>query len=103
VFILKALPQFDAWLTNVPQEIRGRITARLERLSLGLFGDVEPVGAGVSELRIHAGQGWRVYFVQRGSVLIVLLAGGAKGTQKRDIQRAKLLAALLDDNDVELP
>lgn len=57
---------------------------------------MEPVGDGVSELRIHVGAGWRVYFAQRGGQLVVLLAGGSKRTQKSDIKRAKALAALLD-------
>ena len=69
---------------------------RIKRLALGLMGDVSPVGDGVSELRIHVGAGWRVYFVQHVVQLIVLLAGGSRRTQKADIKRAKLLASRLD-------
>ncbi len=97
MFVLKPLPQFSAWLDSLPDvTVRSVVVARLKRLELGLKGDVEPVGEGVSELRIHLGAAWRVYFTQRGTQLIVLLAGGSKRTQKRDIKRAKALAVLLD-------
>ena len=76
--------------------MRGVVVARTKRLALGLMGDVAPVGEGVSELRIHVGAGWRVYFVRRGGALIVLLAGGSKRTQKSDIKCAKILASRLD-------
>ena len=94
---IKPLPGFTAWLDALTDEpVRAVIAARIKRLALGLMGDVEPVGEGVSELRIHFGAGWRVYFVQRGKEVIVLLAGGSKRTQKADIKRAKALASRLD-------
>lgn len=97
MFSVRRLPEFTAWLDSLADAtVRGIIVARIKRLERGLMGDVEPVGAGVSELRIHVGAGWRVYFTQCGAQLIVLLAGGSKRTQKRDIKRAKALAALLD-------
>ena len=68
------------------------VEARIRRLSLGNFGDVRPVGEGVSEMRIDYGPGYRVYFVQRGAALVVLLAGGDKRTQDRDIAIARALA-----------
>lgn len=97
MFSLKSLPQFSAWLDALPDTtVRSVVVARLKRLELGLMGDVEPVDEGISELRIHFGAGWRVYFAQRGTQVIVLLAGGSKRTQKRNIKHAKTLAALLD-------
>jgi putative addiction module killer protein len=69
-----------------------RIEVRIRRLQLGNFGDVRPLGAGVSELRIDYGPGYRVYFTQRASTLVVLLAGGDKRSQARDIQAALALA-----------
>ena len=97
MFSIKPLPQFTSWLDGLSDvTVRSVVVARIKRLEQGLMGDVEPVGEGVSELRIHIGAGWRVYFTRRGAQLIVLLAGGSKRTQKRDIRRAKALAALLD-------
>ena len=86
---VRPLPEFTEWLDALSDaSVRGVIAARIKRRERGLMGDVEPVGNGVSELRI--------YFAQRGVQLIVLLAGGSKRTQKADIKRAKALAALLD-------
>lgn len=96
MFLIKPLPSFTAWLDGLTDSaVRGVIAARIKRLERGLIGDAEPVGEGVSELRIHVGAGWRVYFTQRGPVIIVLLVGGSKKTQKTDIKRAKTLAASL--------
>ncbi len=69
-----------------------RIAVRIDRMELGNFGDVQPVGEGVSEARIHYGPGYRLYFVRRVEIVIVLLCGGDKSTQARDIERAKQLA-----------
>jgi len=77
------------------RQAKARIDIRIRRLSLGNLGDVKPVGEGVSELRIDHGPGYRVYFVQQGAVLIVLLAGGDKSSQDKDIRLAKALAKQL--------
>ena len=97
MFSIRPLPEFTAWLDDLADKpVRGMIAARIKRLALGLMGDVEPVGEGVLELRIHFGAGWRVYFTQRGKDVIVLLFGGSKRTQKADIRRAKALASRID-------
>ena len=84
---------FARWLAGLrDRRARMRITARIRRLSLGNFGDVKPVGGGISEMRVDYGPGYRVYFVQRGETLVILLAGGDKSTQGRDIARARELA-----------
>ena len=84
---------FGRWLAALgDSRARMRINARIRRLSLGNPGDVKPVGEGVSEMRIDYGPGYRVYFVQRGTALVVLLAGGDKRTQERDIATARALA-----------
>jgi putative addiction module killer protein len=84
---------FAKWLDQL-RDIRGRarVQARIERLALGNAGDVKPVGEGVSEMRIHFGPGYRVYFKQQGQSLVILLAGGDKGSQARDIKTALRLA-----------
>jgi putative addiction module killer protein len=85
---------FDAWMKGLADHrARARIEARIRRLSLGNPGDVKPVGSGVSELRIDYGPGYRVYYLQRGRVLVVLLCGGDKRTQDADIRRAQAIAA----------
>ena len=97
MYSIRPLPEFTTWLDGITDaSIRGLVVARIKRLERGLMGDVEPVGGGVSELRIHVGAGWRLYFTQRGPRVIVLLAGGSKRTQKSDIKRARDLATLLD-------
>jgi putative addiction module killer protein len=95
---VRQTPEFRKWLLGLPdRQAAARITGRVARLEMGLFGDVKPVGGGVSELRIAYGPGYRLYFVRRGPVLVILLCGGDKGTQRRDIEKAKTLAAELED------
>jgi putative addiction module killer protein len=77
------------------RQASARITARIDRLAAGNPGDVKPIGDGLSELRVDHGPGYRVYYKQQGQVLIVLLCGGDKGSQKRDIAKAKELAERL--------
>ena len=86
-------PEFDAWLRGL-RDVRGRavIARRIDRLASGHKGDAKAVGDGVQELRIDHGPGYRVYFVRRGERVIVLLCGGDKGSQARDIERAQRLA-----------
>ena len=85
---------FREWFDHVDDDrARERIAQRIVRLQSGLMGDVRRVGGGVSELRVDYGPGYRVYFIQRGRMLIILLCGGDKRTQRRDIARARELAA----------
>jgi putative addiction module killer protein len=84
---------FSNWLRKLrDHQARARIQIRIRRLSLGNFGDVKPVGEGVSELRVDSGPGYRVYLQQQGNLLVLLLAGGSKKTQQADIAKAKKLA-----------
>ena len=87
---------YAQWFARLlDRQARARINARIRRLSLGNPGDVKPVGENISELRIDHGPGYRIYFVQHGQILIILLAGGDKRTQERDIKKAKELAQKL--------
>ena len=95
---VRQTPEFRNWLMALrDKQAAARIQIRLDRLTLGLLGDVKPVGAGLSELRVDYGPGYRVYFVQHGKVLIIVLCGGDKRTQEADINRAKALAKELGD------
>jgi putative addiction module killer protein len=89
---------FDSWFSALrDKQAARRIQIRIDRLSLGNPGDVEPVGSGASEMRIDYGPGYRVYFVARGKLLIILLCGGDKRTQAKDIKQALEMAAELED------
>lgn len=91
---LRQTETFRKWWTKLrDQRARALVAARLDRLAYGLTGDVQPVGEGISELRIHYGPGYRVYYQQRGTTILVLLCGGDKGSQAEDIKTAKRLAA----------
>jgi len=90
---IKQTEVFETWLDDLRDRRAIRlIAARLERLTHGHFGDAKPVGGGISELRIHYGAGYRIYFQQRGKEIVLLLCGGDKNTQARDIQRARAIA-----------
>ncbi len=88
---------FREWLTKLrDRRAAAKIALRLERVAFGNLGDVKPVGGGVSELRVDYGPGYRVYIAQRGRTLVVVLCGGDKATQDRDIERAKEIARDLE-------
>lgn len=90
---IRKTEHFANWLDSLRDiQAKARVLVRIERLASGNSGDVKPVGEGVSEMRINYGPGYRVYFIQRGSELIILLAGGDKSSQSRDIKAAVRLA-----------
>lgn len=90
---LKQTSAFSAWLSSLrDKRVKTIIAARLLRLANGLPGDVQSVGEGISELRIHYGPGYRLYYQKHGKTIILLLCGGSKNTQHKDIVLAKLLA-----------
>ena len=96
MFEIRETPQFSKWLGRLrDQRAEKRIVMRIRRLSLGLPGDVRALGSGVWELRIHYGPGYRVYFTRLGPTIVLLLIGGDKRTQDRDIARAIEMAKSL--------
>jgi putative addiction module killer protein len=96
MFEVQKTDEFDKWLSGLAdQKALAKITSRIERLGLGNPGDVRPVGQGLSEMRVPHGPGYRVYFKQTGKTIVLLLCGGDKSTQVKDIKRAKEIAAEL--------
>jgi putative addiction module killer protein len=90
---LEKTDEYQEWFTSLSDKIvKAHIQARIDRLRAGNAGDVEPVGEGVSELKLYFGSGWRVYYCEHNGEIIILLAGGNKRTQKRDIKLALMLA-----------
>ena len=94
MFSIRRMPEFDAWLGSLRDGMTlRRLVVRLRKAQLGNLGDVKAVGEGVFEMREHFGPGWRMYYVRRGQALIVMLGGGEKSSQARDIARAIELAS----------
>lgn len=99
---VRSTDRFDHWLAKLKdRQARAKILFAIRKMSLGLMGDVKPIGEGVSECRIHLGPGYRLYFIQRGATLVILLCGGDKSSQSADITVARQLAKELkaDDQD----
>lgn len=98
VYSVLTTNEFDGWLSRLRDDkAKARILARIRSAEVGNLGDVRSVGGGVSEMRVHYGPGYRVYFTVRGMQLVILLLGGDKSSQKRDIKKAKLLAAIWEN------
>jgi putative addiction module killer protein len=98
MYTIKQTPEFERWLGGINDGLtRKRLGLRLRKAQLGNLGDVKPVGEGVWEMREFFGPGWRMYYVQRGAVLVVMLGGGDKASQASDIAQAIELARTLEE------
>lgn len=96
MFEVLTTDEFDRWLSDLADErARTKIASRVARLRFGNAGDAKPIGEGVSEMRVHHGPGYRVYYKQTNKTMIVMLCGGDKSTQGKDVRRAKKMAAEL--------
>lgn len=96
MYTIKRMPEFDEWLYGIKDTMtRIRLAVRLDKAQRGLLGNIKPVGGGVSEMREFFGPGWRMYYVERDGMLIVMLGGGDKSTQSSDIATAVALAKTL--------
>jgi putative addiction module killer protein len=95
---IKRMPEFDRWLAGIRDGMtRIRLAKRLDKVQRGVLGDVAPVGEGVMEMREFFGPGWRMYYVQRGTIVIVMLGGGGKTTQRADIAAAQVVARTIEE------
>ena len=98
MFVVKTLQEFDNWLSGLKDsQTRIRLARRIEKASQGNLGDVAPVGENVHEMREFFRPGWRMYYTMQSDTLIIMLGGGDKSTQAKDIQKAKRLATLLEN------
>ncbi len=98
MYIIKRMPEFDHWINHLrDRSTRIRLLRRLEKAQRGLLGDVNSVGGGICEMREFFGPGWRMYYIQRGEMLIIMLGGGGKSTQAKDIAAAKALALTIEE------
>lgn len=98
MYLIKPLPEFTAWLDGLKDRVtRLRLARRLDKAQRGNLGDIKAISDGVFEMREHFGSGWRMYYIQRGETLIIMLGGGDKSTQSHDIAKAIKLSTLLEE------
>ena len=97
MYEIKQTPEFEFWLLSIRDpRVRGRLLAKLRKVSLGNLGDVAPIAEGIWEMREHFGSGWRMYYIQRRKKIILMLDGGSKSTQEADIKRVRKLLQTLE-------
>lgn len=98
MYIVKTLKEFDEWLNSLKDNrTRIRLARRIEKATLGNLGDIAPVGEKIYEMREFFGLGWRMYYIHRGDTVVLMLGGGDKSTQSKDINKAKRLAKSLEE------